>query len=199
MLTFVEQLPASKARERIIAVTRQMLEGHEETVHLGDIAVLAGVSRQTLHYQFRGKAELLLEVCNAVDADVRDLEVEAAASIQGLGALGALRAHVDSRARIAPRLNALAGGLERLRVFDPAAQAVWREREEQRYQQVEALTARLAAEGQLGPGWTVPAAARMIWSATSQRAWRDLVAEAGWTSQEWSVRTLALLEATLIA
>ena len=199
MLTFAEQLPASKARERIIAVTRQMLEGHDETVHLGDIAVLAGVSRQTLHYQFRGKAELLLEVCNAVDAEVRDLEDDAAATTQGLAALGALRAHVDSRARIAPRLNALVGGLERLRVVDPAAQSVWRDREEQRYQQVEALAARLAAEGQLTPGWTVPAAARMIWSVTSQRAWRDLVAEAGWTSQEWSVRTLALLEATLIA
>lgn len=199
MLTFVEQLPAAKARERIIAVTRQMLEGNEETVHLGDIAVLAGVSRQTLHYQFRGKADLLLEVCNAVDAGVRALEDEAAATTQDIGAVAALRAHVDSRARIAPSLNALAGALERLSVVDPAARSVWREREDQRYQQVEALTARLAADGRLAPGWTVPAAARMIWAATSQHTWRDLVAEAGWTSQEWSERTLAVLESTLIA
>jgi AcrR family transcriptional regulator len=199
MLTFNERTAPSEARDRIITTTRQMLERHEETVHLGDIAIRAGVSRQTLYYQFRGKADLLSAVCSVVDADVRDLETEAAAALQHLDPRVALRAYVESRAGIEPRLHALASGLERLRVFDRAAQAVWRDREERRYGVIAALAERLRADGCLASGWVVPHAARMIWAVTSHRAWSELVTEAGWTSQQWSEHTLALLEGAFVA
>lgn len=199
MLTFKEAPVTASTRDRIITVTRRMLEQHDETVHLGDIAILAGVSRQTLHYQFRGKADLLHEVCRVVDAEILSLEAEASDALGGLDAVSALRTHVASCARIEPRLHALAGGLERLRVFDPAAQSVWRAREDTRFAVTVALAEQLATEKSLAPSWPVEAAARMIWSVTSHHAWSDLVAEAGWTTDEWCERTLDLLEGTLLA
>ncbi len=100
--------------------------------------------------------------------------------------------------RIKPRLAGIAAALDRLRQTDTDAAAAWQEREDARYARGRDVVARLAEEGALFDGLGVDDAARLLWSATSQRSWTELVVDTGWTTQQWTQRMTQLLERALI-
>jgi AcrR family transcriptional regulator len=164
---------------------------------MGQIARAAGVTRQLLYLHFAGRADLLLAVTRAVDAEVRPVSeqqlVDAATD-----ARTALREAIALQGRIKPRIAAVAAAIDRLRPTDPDAAAAWREREDARFQRARQVIVCLAEEGVLGNGWSVEDAARLLWSTTSQRAWTEMVVDSGWSTDLWVRRTTELLEGALV-
>lgn len=187
---------AIETRERILDATRALLE-EGEAATMGQIASRAGVTRQLVHLRFAGRAELLLELSRRIDAEVRTPERQAAVDLAADG-VEALRAAVALQGHIKPRIEAVARAIDLLRAHDPDAAAAWREREDARHERAADVVRCLRDEGRLAAVWTAPAASRLLWSTTSQRAWRELVVEAGWPTRRWVRETTALLERALL-
>lgn len=187
---------ASATRQRILDATRTLLENATADVTMGRIAAAAGVSRQLLYLHFTNRAELLLAVTRAVDEEVRP-RAEQQRVEEAPDARTALREAVALQGRIKPLIAGVAAALDRLRPTDADAARAWQEREDARHARARAVVERLAAEGLLVPGLSVEDAARLLWSATSQHAWADLVQDAGWSTRRWTHRTTQLLERAL--
>jgi AcrR family transcriptional regulator len=165
---------------------------------MSEVAAAAGVTRQLLYFHFDSRAALLVELSRLIDVQVRTPQLQATIDSAPNG-VDALRAAVRVQAVIKPKLHAVATGLELLRPVDEGAAAACQEREDARLARCRAVVDRLATEGRLAPQWTPSAAAELLWSMTSLRAWEDLVRRAGWSEVEWTQRTTATLEAALIA
>ena len=181
----------------MIRAARELLESGDTDVTMGQIAHRAGVSRQLLYLHFASRADLLLAVTRAVDEQVRPAaeqhHVDAAADGRA-----ALREAVALQGRIKPRIAGVAAALDHLRATDADAAAAWQEREDGRYARARELVGRLAREDLLVADLPVEVAARLLWSATSQRSWADLVIDGGWSTEQWTDHITQLLERALI-
>lgn len=187
---------ADETRQKVVDAARLLLERGDPAT-MGAIAREAGVTRQLLYVRFEGgRAEILLEVSRQVDREVRagaQHRIDEAAS-----AVDALRETVRLQGEIKPRIHAVATAIDLLRRSDNDAQAAWREREEARLRRCRDVVDRLEGEGALADGWSVDAAAGALWSATSLRAWEELVVEGTWTTDTWVAHTTHLLERALL-
>lgn len=185
-----------ETRQRILESARQLLETSTVPVSMRQIAAAAGVTRQLLYFHFEGRADLLLQLSRSVDAEARSPALQQRID-EAPDAITALGEMVAVQGKIKPRIHGIASAIDRLRATDTSAAAAWNEREDARLRRVTAVIERLANEQRLAADWTVEAAARMTWSATSQRAWNELVIEAGWTTKEWVRHTTTLLVRSL--
>ena len=184
-------------RTRVLTAARALLEAGEADVSMGRIAREAGVTRQLLYLHFAGRADLLLELTRAVDDEVRPAAQQERVD-DAPDARTALREAVALQGRIKPRIAAVAAAIDRLRRTDPDAAAAWREREEARYARARRVAGRAEEEGLLRAGLDRDEAARLLWSATSQRAWEELVTDSGWSTEQWVHRTTEALERALL-
>ena len=188
---------ADKTRGRVVQAARELLESGDSAVTMGRIAHRAGVSRQLLYLHFASRADLLLAVTRAADEQVRPAAQQHRVD-DAADARTALREAVALQGRIKPRIAGVAAALDRLRATDADAAAAWQEREDARYVRARDLVGRLAREDVLVVDLTVDEAARLLWSATSQRSWAELVIDGGWTTEQWTDRMTQLLERALI-
>jgi len=184
-------------RKRILRSARELLEEDPRSATMATIASAAGVSRQLLYFHFDGRLDLLVSLSRTVDAEVRT-EARQAKVDGAPDAVAALREAVALQGYIKPRINGIAVAIDEMRSDDPAAGAAWEERESYRYRRCLDVVRRLEREGALSPDWKVPVAARLMWSNTGQRAWRELVVESGWSTRRWISHTTALLERALV-
>lgn len=162
-----------------------------------DIARASGVTRQLLYFHFDGRTDLLVELARAVDAEVRTEDRQRKVD-QAASGREALHLAVELQGYIKPRIQGIARAVERLRATDPAAAAAWNEREAMRYGRCLQLCKRLHHDPGLAAGLAPPAAARLMWSMTSQRAWSELVLDSGWSTKRWIKYTALLLEGGLL-
>ena len=189
---------SERTRARILAAARELLEKGDADLAMGRIARAAGVTRQLLYLYFDGRADLLLQLTRAVDDDVSRSSLQAEVDEAPDGPT-ALRETVHLQGRILPQVTAIGAVLARLRATDPDAALVWEERQRARLERARRVVERIAAEGRLRPGLSVDVAAHLLWSATSLRAWCELVEEAGWTTEQWVAHTAELLDRALLA
>ncbi len=188
--------PATRAR--ILLAARELLEKTPGTpVSMGQIARHAGLSRQALYLHFADRAGLFVEVSRMADAAARTPERQRRVD-QAPTARDALREAIALQATLKPELRGIATALDVLRRTDPAAGAAWKEREHARLQRCETVATRLHAEGDLAAVWDVPTAARLLWAATSQRVWDDLVVDQGWSTSQYRTHLTTMLEAALL-
>jgi AcrR family transcriptional regulator len=162
------------------------------------IAKAAGLSRQALYLIFADKADLFVELVRYVD-EQRGLAAELAKIRDAPTGVAALLAMVDLQARQNPTLKPIADALELLRRQDPAAEHGWQDRLDARLGGCRGIVARMAAEGALKPGLDPDVAADLVWSLTSLRMWDDLVAQRGWSADQYRDRVTALLMAAVVA
>lgn len=182
----------------ILAATEELLQSVDgATVSMRQIAEASGVSRQLLYLHFKNRADLLLKVSRVMDARARTPAAQARIDDAPDG-LAALREAVAVQGHIKPRIHAVARTIDRLRHMDEELAAVWREREQARLDRCMTVIRRLVEEGQLADGWTAKAAAQLMWSATSLRAWEELVGDQGWSTAAWVRHTTTVLVAGLV-
>jgi AcrR family transcriptional regulator len=164
---------------------------------MSEIASKAGVTRQLLYLHFDSRTALLVELSRRLDASARTPELQATIDDAPTGR-EALRAAVRVQAAIKPKIYALATSLELLAPNDDAAAAAIAERESARHGRCRAVIRRVRQEGDLASGWSAAAATDLMWSATSLRAWVELVKGRRWSSATWIKRTTAVLESSLL-
>jgi AcrR family transcriptional regulator len=185
-------------RQRILEAARELLESRPGAIiAMGEVAKLAGVSRQALYLHFADRTALFLEVSRQADSTARTPARQRGID-EAPTARDALREAIALQAFLKPRLRGVATALDVLRRSDPAADAAWKEREHARLQRCEQVVQRLHDEGELASGWEVPTAARCFWAVTSQRVWDDLVMDQGWSTTKYRNHITAMLEAALL-
>jgi AcrR family transcriptional regulator len=189
--------PAS-TRTRILAATLELVQRAQGPIAMAAIAKAAGLSRQALYLIFADKADLFVELVRYVD-EQRGLAAELAKIRDAPTGVAALLAMVDLQTRQNPTLKPIADALELLRRQDPAAQQGWQDRLDARLGGCRSVVARMAAEGALKPGLDPGVAADLVWTLTSLRMWDDLVAQRGWSADQYRERVTALLMAAVVA
>lgn len=188
--------PATRAR--ILGAARALLERTPgAAVSMGQIARAAGVSRQALYLHFSDRAHLFVEVSRMADAAARTPERQRRVD-EARTARETLREAIALQAALKPELRGIATALDVLRRTDPAADAAWSEREHARLQRCEQVVTRLCAEGELAAAWQPDTAARLLWAATSQRVWDDLVVDQGWSTGQYRAHLTTMLESALL-
>jgi AcrR family transcriptional regulator len=189
--------PATRAR--ILLAARELLEKTPgAAVSMGQIARYARVSRQALYLHFADRASLLVEVSRMADAAARTPERQRRVD-EASTAREAFREAIALQAVLKPELRGIATALDVLRRTDPAADAAWKEREHARLRRCEHVVTRLRAEGELASAWDPRTAARLLWAATSQRVWDDLVVDQGWSTGQYRSHLTAMLESALLS
>jgi AcrR family transcriptional regulator len=185
-------------RTRILTAARELLEKTPgAAVSMGQVAKHAGLSRQALYLHFADRTSLLVEVSRMADTAARTPDRQRRVD-EARTAREALREAIAVQATLKPELQGIATALDVLRRADPAADAAWKEREHARLQRCETVVTRLHAEGDLAAVWDVRTAARLLWAATSQRVWDDLVIDQGWSTGQYRTHLTAMLESALL-
>lgn len=186
-------------RQRILEAARELLESRPgANIAMGEVAKLAGVSRQAVYLHFADRTTLFLEVSRLADSTARTPTRQRRID-EAPTARDAFREAIALQAFLKPRLKGVATALDVLRRSDPAADAAWKEREHARLQRCEQVVQRLHDDGELASSWEVPTAARCFWAVTSQRVWDDLVMDQGWSTAQYRNHITALLEDALLA
>jgi len=167
-------------RQRILDAGLRLFRARgAKAVTLPEVAAEAGLTRQSIHLYFGGRAGLL----TALQAELERTSPRAAALRQAAGlrpAPQALAAYVVAWMRYMPEAFTLAGA--ELEATAPLRRIV----------------DRLVAEGRLATGWTAEEAVAWIATQLSPAIWRGLVIEAGWPPERLAERLMASLGATLI-
>jgi AcrR family transcriptional regulator len=190
--------PSVTTRDRILAATLELVQRADGPIAMSAIAKAAGLSRQALYLIFADKADLFVDLVRYVD-ERRGLAAELAKIRDAPTGVAALLAMVDLQARQNPTLKPIADALELLRRQDPAAQQGWQDRLDARLGGCRATVARMSAERSLRPGLDPTVAADLVWTLTSLRMWDDLVAQRGWSADQYRERVTALLMTSVVA
>jgi AcrR family transcriptional regulator len=187
-----------RTRAALLAAGRSLLEEQgAESLTMAAVADRAGVSRRAVYLHFASRTELLTALFGYVSE-----QEGLAASLQPVweapDAAAALRQWAAHLARFHPRILAVARALQRVRRGDPDAAAHWRLVMADQQACCRRLAARLAGEGRLARGWTVPAAADMLWALMSFELLEELLVDRGWSPARYRAHMARLLASTFL-
>jgi AcrR family transcriptional regulator len=190
--------PGDDTRARILeAALREIETRGTADVTMAQVAAAAGVSRQLVYFHFANRAGLLTAMAGHRDETAGFVE-EARVSrrlppAEGLEHL--LRAWCAYMPQIEPITRALEAAL----VTGEDGAVAWRDRMGELREALRIALDRLDRRDALAAGWTVDAAADWAWSRVQPSTWRHLVGERGWTSGQYTERTVRSLLAELLA
>ncbi|HJQ04903.1 MAG TPA: TetR family transcriptional regulator [Nocardioides sp.] len=181
----------ARATERAVLTAAHDLfvaQGYGRTT-IADIAQAAGVSAETIYARFKNKPNLLHRVWDVtVGGDDEDVvfherpEIRAIRDEPDLARRLMMHARMSTETarRIGPFLQALQGGA----ASDPRVAAMLAEIDRQRLVGMTVMAAEAAATGQLAV--SEEQCRDLIWSMTDAHLWNRLVAERGWTDDEFA-------------
>jgi AcrR family transcriptional regulator len=190
--------PRPDAREHILETAWSL--ARERGVHgatVADIAAASGVSRQLVYHHFDSRAGLLVAMARHHDVAVgfrrRVAQARSLPPVEALEAL--LRLWCD----YVPDILPVARALEAAVITGDEGGAAWRDRMADIHEAFRLAVERVAEEGRLAPGWTVPTAADWIFALTHVSTWQRLVVERGWSASDYAERTVASILAEVVA
>lgn len=163
------------------ATTRLVGPGGRSDLSLSEIAVAAGVSRQSVYLGFGGRAGLLaalLERAAAQSPAIARLEaLTREPQLTPKRLLTVAEAWIDHLAEVYP----VAALLDAVALSDPDAALATRRFAARGRGYFAVLLAQVGGEWGLRDGLAPGEAADLAWSALDHRAWRGLVVEGGWS------------------
>jgi AcrR family transcriptional regulator len=168
----------------------------DANVTMANIGRAAGVSRQAVYLNFADRADLMLALVRYADQR-RGLEAALDKIRTAPSGLAAVRELVALQARTNPEIWAIARAMDAVRRTDAEVEKSWQDRLNGRLQGCRQIVARLANDGVLRKDLKPAAAADILWSVTSLRAWEDLVLERGWAPAQYEKRVYELLRIAL--
>jgi AcrR family transcriptional regulator len=184
--------PADTRTGILEAALRRMDRSKGADAATAEIADAAGVSRQALYLHFADRSKPLIAVAHHVDAR-RGLGAKLQAISNVSNGLAAMQAMVAMQAEDNPSLRPLARTFEAARRTDRAAEKSWQDRLNNRLAVCRSIVARMHAEASLRRGLNADTAASMLWTLTSLRMWECLVAQRGWSGEQYRTQGGALL------
>jgi len=187
----------SSTREDILDATWRLLDEASGTLSMEDVAKAAGISRQAVYLHFKNKAELVVAVAEHAKTRLgfgKYVErIEQAKS--GEEALVAL---FDMHAELTPKIVRTSRAIEGERARDPNVEAAWQKREGSRLALTRSVIQRLADDGRLAKGWTVPTAVDLVWALTAPGITEDLVVKRRWSRDKLGDSLFHLVAGSLI-
>ncbi len=173
-------------RTKILEATWQlMVERRGMGVRMGDIAKLAGVSRQAIYLHFDTRTDLMSATAIHVDV-VLGLDERLSAVLDAPTAQQALKAYVDVWGNYVPEIYGLAKALLIARETDEAAAVAWDERMACLRDGCVGIIAELIREDRLAPEWSESEAVDMFWTTLSFQTWEQLTVGCGWSIAQYT-------------
>lgn len=188
-----------ETRSRILDAAWRLLESADGgEVRMGDIAKLAGVSRQAVYLHFPKRAELLIATTRHIDR-VKDVDARLAASRNAGSGTERLDAFVEAWGNYIPEIQGVGRALMAMREHDPDARAAWDDRMQAVRQGCEAAVRALAADGDLTDAFSVAEATDLLWATLSVPTWEQLRDGCGWSQRAYVDRMKSAARRLLVA
>ena len=185
-------------RTRILDAALELMRAGEGETSLGQIAKAAGVSRQAIYLHFNDRADLYLALVGYVD-ERRGIGEAVRRLMEAPSGEAALAEAVAMQARMNPDLYPIASAMDAVRRQDPAIEAAWRDRLDNRLRAARVVAERLKAEGALRPDLDPDTAADLAWTLLSLRMWEDLVILRGWDAERYEREVGAMVRRAILA
>ena len=186
-----------ETRRRILDTAWALLEEQGTGVRIADIAAKAGVSRQAVYLHFGDRTSLFVALGDHVDVSFGRDRLRAHVFGAPTG-VESLRRWVQTMSWYTAKIDTVSRILELAAESDEALAAVWKDRMTGRRGHARRIAERIAAEGQLADGWTVEAAADLIFAVTLPGPWRVLTSVVGWSNERYADEITGLLELSLL-
>lgn len=184
---------------RILQATWELIEEPGSTVSLSRAADRAGVSRQAVYLHFGDRSGLLVALVDFIDESLGRDELRAEVFGAETG-VESLRRWIRAMSWYTAKIDRVTRVLESGQYHDQALRAAWRDRMDiRRRSHIQRIVEAIAAEGRLAKGWTVGAAADLIYVVTMPGPWRELTQELGWSPRRYAERIWKLLERGLLS
>ncbi len=151
---------------------------------MADIAVAAGVSRQTLYLHFGSRSELLIAATRYHD-DQLDVEKRYQKVAETTNASDHLNAFIVFWGEHVPLVYNMAQALWEDADKDGAALAAWNDRMNATKTVCQFAVATIENEGLLSPSWTVETGTDFLFALLSIRNWALLTRTCGWSEVEY--------------
>jgi AcrR family transcriptional regulator len=186
------------ARERIVAAMWEHLRQASSTEFTyADVAAWAGVTRQTVHANFAGRADMLVAIADRAQSELATPELFDAV-YEAPSALDALDRLVDLHVAWSPEIRNLAVAIEFERWNDREIEKHFEQRPQGRRSLMRHVVTRLRAEGMLRPEWTVETATDLATTLLTPTTTTELIDARGWTVTELGTRLRDALRLLLI-
>ena len=186
-------------RSRILESAWELVRerGTTRGVTVAGIAAAAGVSRQLVYFHFENRAGLLAAMARHHDV-ASGFAGRVAASgalppVEGLEKL--LRAWFE----YVPEILPVARALEAAEIAGDEGGAAWRDRMDDLRDAFRIAVERIAGDGRLVGGWTVETATDWVWARSHLATWQHLVAERGWSPDDYRERSVRSILAEVLA
>jgi hypothetical protein len=101
--------------------------------------------------------------------------------------------------RYVPEILAVARALEAADITGDEGGVAWRDRVDTLRAVFRAAVERVAKDGRLAEGWTVETAADWVWARSHLTSWQYLVAERGWSPEDYEERIVRSTLAEILA
>ncbi len=174
-----------ETRARILDATVRVLEKHGgRGVRMGDIAKVAGISRQAVYLHFASRAELLVAATKHLD-EVLELDRRLARSRAATSGVERLELYIDFWGHYIPEIYGVAKALLLAQDTDEAAAAAWDDRMRAMRDGCRAAIQALHADGRLAPEWTPDRATDALWTLLLVPNWENLTRECGWSTRQY--------------
>ncbi len=174
-----------ETRTRILDATVQMLEKNGgRGVRMGDIAKVAGISRQAVYLHFASRTELLVATTRYLD-EILDVDSRLAASRAATSGVERLALYIECWGHYIPEIYGVAKALLLAQDTDVAAAAAWRGRMLAMRDGCRAAIDALHSDGTLAPEWTPKRATDTLWTLLLVPNWENLTDECGWSTQQY--------------
>ena len=198
MSTSLDSYGDPETRRRILDAAWALLEERGTGIRIADVAAKAGVSRQGVYLHFGDRSNLFVALGDHIDVSFGrdDLRKHVFGAPTGVESL---RRWVHTMSWYTAKIDSVSRIIELAAESDEALRAVWSDRMTGRRSHVQRIAERIAAEGQLADGWTVEAAADLVFVVTLPGPWRVLTSVLGWSEEQYAQEITGMFERSILA
>jgi AcrR family transcriptional regulator len=189
---------SDETRQKILDVSRSLIEELGTEFNLATVAKRAGVSRQTVYLHFGDRTKLLVALVRQMDDDL-DLETalnEVFAAETGQEMLLRL---MTVHSWFTKAIDPVALVLEASQNHDPDLGEAWRDRMNFRRAVHHSVITKIEEMGELADGWTVAGAADLVHAITLPGPWRELTDKVDWADDRYIEEMARLLQRALLS
>ena len=181
-----------ETRQRILdAAWRALASGDAKKTRMGDIAKLAGVSRQALYLHFPARTDLLVAVTQYIDR-IKDVDGRLEKSRNASSGDERLDAFIEAWGDYIPEIAGVARALLDMRVGDPDAGMAWDDRMRAVRHGCDAAVKALKKDGDLSNDHTQAQATDVLWMLLSFENWERLRFGCGWPQKKYVTEMKAM-------